>query len=270
MKAALVLAAHSFRRARALVLGLSLVFGGFQVLATLMASTFEESQLFARIAAIVPAYVRQAFGASFFTMMSFSGICTLGYVHFAVIGSLIGLAIAVATEPAAEIERGFSDLLMSRPLPRSAAVTRSVIVLMAAATLTNAMMLGGTWTGLALFARGKAAWPEPRLLVSLAAGLWMLMLCWGGVALAFGAASRRRGAAGAAVGLVAVIAYLADVVSRVWEPAREVGRVSPFHYFNPLDIISGRPIEPLQAGVLLGVACAGAAAAYVLYARRDL
>jgi ABC-2 type transport system permease protein len=270
VRGALALAAHSFRRARALVLTLGLVFAGFQALAALMASTFDESQLFARIGALVPSYVRQALGASLFTMMSFTGMCSLGYVHFVVIGSLIGLSIAVATEPAAEIERGFSDLLMSRPVPRASAITRSALMLLGVATLANGMMLAGTWAGLSLFAAGKPEWPSARLLLSLAAGLWMLMVCWGGLAMAAGAASRRRGVAGAVAGLAAVVAYLADIVSRVWQPARAVGPFSPFHYFNPIDIVSGKAVEPGQAAVLLGVGACGIAAAYLIYARRDL
>jgi ABC-type transport system involved in multi-copper enzyme maturation permease subunit len=272
MRGALTLAAHSLRRTRALILGMGLLFGAFQALAALVAGTFEESQLFTRITALVPPYVRQAMGSSLFTMMSFSGLTALGYVHFAVIGTLVGLAIAVGTEPASEVERGFSDLLMARPVPRSSAITRSVLVLVAAATITNLLMLGGTWAGLALFARNKPEWPHPAMFLSLAAGLWALMFCWGGVGLAFGASARRRGAAGAGAGFLAVTFYLLDVVARVWEPARRagVGRLSPFHYFNPIEPVSGRSLPLAHVAVLAAVGGAAIAAAYAVYARRDL
>lgn len=268
--AGLALVGHSLRRTRALVLGMGLIFGVFQMLASLMASTFEESQLFAQIAALVPAYVRQALGSSFLTMMSFKGIALLGYVHFAVIGSLVGLSIAIGTEPTSEIERGFADLLMARPVSRASAITKSVATLAIAATLTNGMMLAGTWTGLALFAGTKTAWPAPHVLLSLAAGMWVLMLCWGGVALGFGAAGRRRGAAGAGAGLLAVALFLLDIVSRMRPSARALGRLSPFHYFNPIDVVSGRPLNPSHLAVLGGIGLCGVAAAYIVYSRRDL
>jgi ABC-2 type transport system permease protein len=246
------------------------VFGAFQVLASLVASTFEESQLFSRLAALVPDYVRQALGSSLFTMMSFTGMAVLGYVHVAVTTSLVGLAIAVGTEPASEVERGFSDLVMSRPIRRGAAITRSVLVLIVAASVTNAMILAGTWAGLALFARGAAQWPSPAVLLSLAASLWMLMFCWGGVGLAFGAASRRRAVAGTAAGFLAVTLYLLDVVSRVWKPGRRLGMLSPFHYFNPLELVAGRALNLTHLAILAAIGACGIAVGHVLYARRDL
>jgi ABC-type transport system involved in multi-copper enzyme maturation permease subunit len=270
MRGALALAAHSFRRTRALILGAGLVFGAFQVLSALMASTFQESQLFSRIAEIVPPYVRQALGSSFLSIMSFTGIAVLGYMHFAVMGSLVGLAIAIATEPASEIERGFSDLLMTRPVPRATAITRSVLLLVLTATVTNVMMLAGTWSGLALFAHEADRWPTPQMLLSLAASLWMLMWCWGGIALAFGAASRRRSVAGGVAGFVAVTLFLADVVARVWERGRSLGPFSPFHYFNPAEIVSGRPLNGAHMTVLAALGALGIAAAYLIYRRRDL
>lgn len=270
MRGALALAAHSFRRMRGLIVGMSLIFGGFQVLSSLIASTFQESQLFSRIATIVPPYVRQALGSSFLTMMSFTGIVVLGYVHFAVMGSLVALAVAIGTEPASEIERGFSDLLMARPVPRASAITRSVLLLLAAATLTNLAMLAGTWIGLTLFAQRGAPWPPARLLLSLGASLWMLMWCWGGVAMAFGAGARRRSVAGGAVGFLAVTLFLADVAARVWERGRSLGPLSPFHYFNPIEVASGRPLNLAHMAVLGAVGAAGIATAYAIYRHRDL
>jgi ABC-2 type transport system permease protein len=272
MRGVVALSAYSFRRSRALILGLGLLFGGFQMLATLVASTFEESQIFTRITALVPPYVRQAFGASLFTMMSFSGLTALGYFHVAVVGTLVGLAIAVGTEPASEVERGFSDLIMSRPVSRACPVTRSLVLLLAAATLTNVLMLAGTFGGLVFFAGNKPQWPPAAMFASLAAGMWALMVCWGGVGLAWGAASRRRGVAGAGAGFVAVFFYLLDVIARVWEPARRAnaGRLSPFHYFNPIEIVSGTSFRPTDAAVLLAIGSAGIALAYLLYSRRDL
>lgn len=270
MRATLALASHSLRRTRVLILGTGLVFGGFQVLASLVASTFDESQIFSRLAALVPEYVRQALGSSFLTMMSFTGMALLGWVHFAVTASLVALSIAIATEPTSEVERGFTDLLMARPVARSLAITRSVTVLLLAATATNLLMIGGTWLGLALFAGAGSPWPPPRLLLSLAASLWMLMFCWGGVGLACGAGARRRAVAGAGAGFLALTLFLLDVVARVWKPGRALGRYSPFHYFNPLDLIAGRPLDVAHLGVLAAIGGSGILIAYVVYGRRDL
>ena len=48
-------------------------------------------------------------------------------------------------------------------------------------------MLCGTWAGLVLIAPTNARWPSPGMLAALALNLGLLMLCWGGVAMALAA-----------------------------------------------------------------------------------
>jgi ABC-type transport system involved in multi-copper enzyme maturation permease subunit len=56
----------------------------------------------------------------------------------------------------------------------------------------------------------------------------------------------------------------------LWQPAQSVAWLSPFRYYNPFDLITGNPL-PLKNVVVLGaIAAAGFAAAYVLFARRDI
>jgi ABC-2 type transport system permease protein len=270
MRAALVLLGHSARRVRILVAGTGLVLGIFQVLASAMAASFAASNSFPQVAALVPAPLREVLGPSLLAAMSFSGIVLLGYFHFAVIGFLVGLSISIATEPAAEIESGFNDLLMARPIARTAAITRSALLHVAAAAITIALMLGGTWLGLALFAPAGAAWPAPGTVTWLAVELFLLMFCWGGIALAVAAGARRRGVAGATAGLAALALFLLDVAARFWQPARALAWLSPFHYYDPLEAIVGRTPEWSNLAVLAVLGLAGIAVAQVVYARRDL
>jgi ABC-2 type transport system permease protein len=98
----------------------------------------------------------------------------------------------------------------------------------------------------------------------------MLTLSWGGVAMAIGAASSRRSVAGGSAGLLALTTFLLDYVARLWQPAEKIAWLSPFRYYNPFDLISGNPL-PLRNLVVLGaIAAAGFAAAYILFARRDI
>ena len=261
---------HSARRSRALLGATAALLVTFQALAALMAASFEESDSFAQIAAMVPDFLRQAFGSSFLALLSFTGIVLLGFFHFAIIAFLVGLAVAVATEPASEVEHRFNDLLLARPLPRWVPIARTTIVLLAVALLTCGAMCAGTWAGLALYARAGVPWPEPRLILSLGGLMAALMLCCGGIALALGSAARRRGVAGAGAGLLVFALFLLDVVARVWEPARALGRLSPFHYFDPMSVAGGQPLDWSHLAVLLSVGAAGVAVAVVVYSRRDL
>jgi ABC-2 type transport system permease protein len=270
MTAAFTLAAHSLRRARGFVASVGFLVCGFQVLATILAQTFQTSNAFGPIAALVPPVVRQTFGASMLAVLSFQGIVCLGYIHPIVIGAVLGVAIAIATEPAAEIERRFVDLVLARPVSRSALVTRSVLVMIAAGAALMGLLAIGTWLGLVWFAAEPALWPSGRLMGSLTANLAALWLCWGGLTLAIGVRARRRGVAGSIAGLAAFATFLLDYVARVWAPARRIAWISPFHYYDPTALLLGQPLDVAHVWTLVGVGLAGIAIAYAIFSRRDV
>jgi ABC-2 type transport system permease protein len=139
-----------------------------------------------------------------------------------------------------------------------------------AAVLVLAAMTTATWAGLNTLAPRTAMWPSRKLILSLAANLGLLMLCWSGVAMAIGCASRRRSVAGAFAGLLALATFLLDYVGRLWDPAQTIAWLSPFRYYNPFDLVMGTPLPLKNLAVLGSIAVAGWTAAYVLFSRRDL
>jgi ABC-2 type transport system permease protein len=202
--------------------------------------------------------------------MSFSGILCLGYFHLAVMGALVGLTIALATEPASEIENGFMDMILSRSLRRHWVITRSgVLVLLCSAFLLSMMMLG-SWAGLYTLAPADATWPSPRLVGSLALNLGVLMFCWSGITLAISSFCRRRSVAGSLAGVLALTTYLLDYLARAWEPAESVAWVSPFRYYNPLEMVMGRSMPAYHLWVLVGTGAVAYVVAYVAFSRRDI
>jgi len=162
------------------------------------------------------------------------------------------------------------DLILARPLARHWIITRTVVLTTLVTAMVLALMVAGTWGGLRMFAPAGVAWPPARLINSLAINLGMLTLCWGGVAMAIGAASRRRSVAGGSAGLLALGTFLLDYVARLWQPAEKIAWLSPFRYYNPFDLITGSPLPYRNLAVLGAIALAGFAAAYVLFARRDI
>jgi ABC-2 type transport system permease protein len=270
IRATSVLIGHSLRRVRALVTVVALVLACFQVLTSLMAATFQQSQAFAKISALIPDFIRQLMGPALIGMLSFSGVVCLGYFHLAIVAWLVGFAVALATEPTSEIEHGFADLILSRPVPRAAVVGRSIVVVVLCSSFVLAMMMAGTWVGLYWLAPPGVAWPRPRLILALAGNLGALMLCWGGVALAFSAAAKRRAVAASAAGVLALGLFLFDLVARAGGPASLLAWLSPFHYYSPLALVAGQPFQLGHALVLLGIGAAGAAIAGVVYTGRDI
>jgi len=270
MRSAFFLLSHSMKRVRSLVLTMSFLVAGFQILLTLVAKSIEKANAFEEMSRVVPDFLRQLMGPSFVALMSFRGIVCVGYFHIAVMGSLVGLMIALATEPAAEIESGFTDLVLSRPLARHWVITRTLALILLCTGFSVFLMMLGTWAGLYWLAPKGAEWPAPGLIRSLALNLGLLMLCWGGVTAAVSAACRRRSVAGSVASLLTLAAYLLDYLARVWEPAQSVAWLSPFRYYSPLDRILGAQIPGRHLWVLVSVAVAGFALAYIVFARRDL
>ena len=270
MNPALALVRHSVARVRWLVVGFGLLLLVFQVLFVLLAVTLQASNTFGQIAALAPPFVRELLGSSFVTMMSFSGVVGFGYFHPMILAALVGVVIAVATEPAAEIERRFVDVILARPTARADVVTRSVVLVLAATACLVGAMMAGTFLALATLVPADAPPVRPGLIGSLALNLAALVFCWGGIALALATRARRRGVVGTVLAGLAFTTFLVDYLARVWRPATEVAWLTPFHYYDPMAMLLGAPLPTADVWTLVGGGLAGVAVAYWVYATRDL
>ena len=125
-------------------------------------------------ATMVPAFARDVLGPSFVAFLTFKGIVCLGYFHPVVMGALVSVSLTLATIPVMEIETGFIDLVLARPVARHWIVTRSILVALISTVYLLAMMAIGTWIGLNYFAAKDAAWPSAGLIGSLAINLGFL------------------------------------------------------------------------------------------------
>lgn len=265
-----VLVRHSLRRMRTALLVVASLLALFQVLLAMAAAELQRQGTFEQLAGMMPSFVRELFGAALMSMMSFSGIMALGYYHVAIIAVLVGLVVAAATEPAGEVESGFADLVLAQAVPREAVVARSVVLVVACPAVVIAAMTAGTFAGLWIAEPSAAGRPPAGLIGKLASNLWALLACWGGVSLVVGALSRRRAVAAGVAGGAAAALMLVDYLSKVWTPVRGLARLSPFHYYNPLDLVIGLPLPPADIGILLGTAASAVALAFLLFRRRDL
>ena len=270
MNGPLMLLAHSVKRIRTLVLTMGLLLAAFQVLLVSVAGSIHRSGGFKQLATLLPPFARELMGPAVTSMMSFSGVVAVGYFHLAVMFSLIGLAITTGTAPASEVESGFMDLLLSRPLARHWIITRTIFTGVISALFVLALMVCGTWIGLNTLAPPAVPWPSFRLIRSLVVNLAALMWCWCGVSLAIASAARRRSVAGASAGLLALTAFLLDYLGRLWKPLDSIAWISPFRYYDPFQLLLGAALPARNIVVLITIGAAGFAAAYALFARRDI
>jgi len=266
----IALVGHSLKRYRWTVIFMSLLLALFQILIVLVARTLSVSEAFGYLSALVPDFVKQVLGPTVPALLSFNGLVCVGYLHVAVVGSILGLVIALATETTQERESGFVDLVMSRPLSRKWLIYRSGVALIACVSVILISMVLGTVVGLRWLAPEDYAGPRLEVIGGLASNLWALMLSWGGIALAVAAYANRRGSASALVGFLAVATYLLDFLARMWQPAASIAWLSPFHYFTPLDILLGAGIRYRDFWVHGGIALTGFAIACRRTSQRDL
>jgi ABC-2 type transport system permease protein len=270
MRACVVLVRHSMRRMRTTLAVTGSLLALFQVLLAMAATELQRQGRFEQLAGLIPPFARELFGTALLSMMSYSGIMALGYYHVAIVAVLVGLVVAAATEPAAEIEAGFADLILAQPVSRAAVMARSVVLVLVCPAIVIAAMTGGTFLGLRLARPEAAGLPSAGLIFRLAAGLWSVLACWGGVSLVVGAVSRRRAVAAGVAGGAAAAFMLVDYLSRVWRPLRGPARLSPFHYYNPLDLVIGKPLPAADIVILLGTCAVAVLVAFVLFHRRDI
>lgn len=267
MTGVMTLVRHSLRRWRVFLSAATVVLVAFQFFMILAARNLELSGRFQLLEAMLAAFVSQW---SNMMAASFTGFVLFGYSHPLVQLFLVATAIGLGSEPAAEIDTKFVDLLMSRPLPRAAPINRTVMVLIVVAIGAMVCMLAATWSGLRFLAPASARQPQPVVVLSLAFNLGCLVLAWGGITVALAAGSRRRSTVTGACGLLAFAMFVLDYVGRFWEAVAPLSRLSPFHYFDPFGIMGGQPLSTSNVVTLLGIFVAGAVIANIAYARRDL
>jgi hypothetical protein len=164
----------------------------------------------------------------------------------------------------------FVDLILARPLTRIELISRTVLVLAVAGGLMLALMVAGTFAGLACCAPARAERPSAEAILFLAITLATIIAAWAGIALAVAATVRRRAVGGTIAGVAAFATYLLDYLGRAWEPAAGLSTLSPFHYFEPVPLVMGQPLSARNIIVLTTIALVGTVCGYLAFAKRDI
>jgi ABC-type transport system involved in multi-copper enzyme maturation permease subunit len=248
-------------------LSLASVLVTFQVLVVVAASYLQEQQGFSQVVAMLPVLAQQFFGAF---LSSFTGMVAFGYWHPVVVIVFVGIAIVMASEPAADVESGVVDLVLARPLRRSRVITRSIIVTALTTVGLVALMVGTSATSLAAVGGVASVSDATRIVVKLAANLVAVSWCLGALALGASTLFPRRGTAAGAAGVIAFALYLLNALADASPRFRAYGPYSPFHYYQPIAIVAGGSRWQTDVALLVGVAAVLCGVAYVVWSRRDL
>ena len=261
------LAVRSFRRSSGLLVSLAGVLVIFQVLVVVAASYLREQQGFSQLVALLPVVAQQFFGAF---LSSFTGMVAFGYWHPVVVIAFVGVAIIVASEPAADVESGVVDLTLARPVPRARVITRSVLVTSLTTVVLVVLMAASSAASLTGVAGTDAVGPVMKVVGKLAANLVAVSWCVGSLALAASAVLSRRGSAAGGAGVIAFALYLLNAIAEISPRFKPYGPYSPFHYYQPMAIVAGGSGWMGDILLLVGVAAVFCAIAYLAWSRRDL
>ncbi len=166
---------------------------------------------------------------------------------------------------AGEEERGTLELLLSSPISRWRVALEKFGTLVLGTLVLTIVLFVGLWISATAIDMDIAVDKLAQASVSLA----LLAVAFGAMALAIGAVTGRRGAAmGATTGL-AVAAYLIDALAPLAGFLDTLRPISPFKYYSSaVPLLNG--LDPLHAGVLLGITAAFVVVAVVGIERRDL
>jgi ABC-2 type transport system permease protein len=241
-----------------------------EIVLVLNASAQLQAQSFSRMAELMPAFLRRTLGDLTLVMLSFQGMVAVGFFHpvFVLLVSLLG--IYFGSEPAYDVEAGFVDLLLARPLRRQWLVTRSVALVLIGTAAPPAAMALTMPIALRVLAPANAPWPAALDVLKMAMNLTAVAAVFGALSLLIASRSSRRGSAIAGAGIVAVCCYLVMFLEPTWRPAQTFGWLLPFHYFRPLDFLAGRAAPWRDLLVLGTLAIVLTATAYWQFNRRDV
>lgn len=209
------------------------------------------------------------FGADQMDLFSPEGAFTMPFQHpfVLVLYALVTGAAAVGV-PAGERGRGGLDLLLATPLERGT-LMRAVTAFMAtaAAIIGLSAFLGGC-AG-AVVAGELSALPL-ALYLRIAASAAFLSLCLGSIGLLMSVVAADRGQATIWYGTGVFIALSLDVAARLWRGGAWLGKLSPYGWFRPADLLSAETLGPwaMQSAVLLGASAAAMIGSIVVERRR--
>jgi ABC-2 type transport system permease protein len=248
----MALLGRSLARMRGLLIGAALIVSAFQIALVLQARAYDQQQIQA-LGRMVPAFVQRWLGDSLLALGSFQGIVTFGYFHPVIVLLVAFVTMFAASDPAADTESGYVDLLLSRPVARHWLVTRSAVLVVACPIALAFLMAISTWTAVALFAPPSAPGPSARTIGLLAAHLVAVAWCFGAGGLLLAAGAGRRGSAFVPAATAAIALYFVNVLAASWQPARVLDVLSPFHYYRGPEIVVGLG-NPVRDLLLLGTA----------------
>ncbi len=213
-------------------------------------------------------FVRHFLQSDFVTPFSPESVMAMPFQHpLCLLLFALFPAIPAIGTIAAERGRGGLDLLLASPLERRTIVHATALFNVLTTPMVVLSAFVGTVLG-GLVSEELAGLDLTRFLLAgtVTAGL---VTFWSGVALTIAAVARDRTSGGIAVAVVIVVAFALDSAARLTPRASWFGRISPYGYYRPADIVGGAPDWGWNAAALGAVGLLLAVVAAEILHRRS-
>lgn len=215
---------------------------------------------------MMPAALKQLFGLGAIDFLRPAGYLAVNFIAITITAPLSAGTLG-ATLIAKEEAMHTAELLLTRPVSRVQVLAGKVGVLALHVLGYHVVLSTVALVGLAIVVDGPV---EARLILSLFGGSATLAVCFGGLGMWIATLVARPRIAGSAALGVVLGAYLIAAVGAVSPELGWLAWLSPFHAVSPPRIIAHGGLDPVAAVAVATIGLAGAAAAFVRYARKDI
>ena len=248
---------------RTLLLGVAL--GAFLFLVGLSYATVDENQIRSLVESLPPAIRAFVKGSD---VASPAGYLGSGLIHPITLALMAATAIAAGATSARDVENGVAELMLSRPLRRTAWLGAEIIAMVVQVTIVALLGLLG-----ATIAVATVDSLAPVSLTSLAitiVPLWLMFVGIGAVTVLASSFSRTGAKAIGWGTAFALVAYAIDYLSQIWSVAEPLGPFSVMHWFRPANILGDGSAPASTWLVLAGVAIVATVLALFVTSRREV
>lgn len=248
---------------RTVLLGIAL--GAFLFLVGLSYSSVDGNQIRSLVESLPPALQAFVRGSD---LGSASGYVGATFLHPITLAIMAATAIAAGAAPARDVEQGVAELMLSRPLTRTAWLGAEMIamtiqlVVVSALGLAGAVLAVATVDDLSSISQGN--------LVLTVLPLLLMFIGVGAVTMLAGAFSRTAARAIGWGTAFALVAYALDYLAQVWGVAEPLGPLSVMHWYRPATILGSGTVPASTWIALVGVAVVASAVALAVTSRREV
>jgi ABC-2 type transport system permease protein len=258
--------ALDLRRSRTLVFWLGIVtalYAGF--ISLFYANVAENAEQWEKLLEVYPKEIMLAFGIE--GSFADPGVFLSGYV-FNFLWPFVGAiaAIVLATRVAADVDRGFTDIVLATPLDRRRQLVASIVVQVVAIGFLAVVMIAFILLADLLI---EPNFPAGRVAVS-AVHATAFGLAIAGATTLLSVLLLDRGRAAAIAAGVLVIMYLLNVVAAIAPDYENLAIVSAFRYLDLKGLISTGTYPVGNSLLFLAVGVGGWGLALLAFRNRDL